>query len=66
MIQHRIINDGGLYMESRQWHVEFNIGNGWSRVAVCKTRADAELHIDEFRRQPDGCPEDTLGLGLYN
>ena len=51
-------------MESRPWHVESNIGNGWSRMAVCKTRADAESHVD-LLRQPD-YPEDALGLGQLN
>ena len=62
-IQYRIVNDGGLYMESRSWHVELNIGNGWGNcVAVCKTHADAESLV-ELYRQPDSYPEDALGLG---
>lgn len=64
IIKYRIVNDGGLYMESRPWHVEANIGNGWSRCAVCKTRADAESHI-ELLREPH-YPEDALGLGHLN
>lgn len=63
-IQYRIVNDGGLYMKSRPWHVEANIGNGWNRCAVCETRADAELHI-RLKHEPD-YPEDALGLGQLN
>ncbi len=63
-INYRIVNDGGEYMSSRPWHVECNIGHGWSRVAVCKTEADAEAHV-ELLKQPD-FREDDLGLGNFN
>ncbi len=63
-IQYRIVNDGGLYMESRPWHVEANIGNGWTRCAVCETRARAESYI-AHSIEPQH-PEDALGLGELN
>jgi hypothetical protein len=63
-IQYRIVNDGGLYMETRPWHVEINVGYGWRRCAVCETRVNAESYIGHAL-QPD-YPEDSLGLGELN
>jgi hypothetical protein len=44
-ITYRIINDGGKWLLSRPWHVEANVGNGWSRCAVCLSKEDAESYI---------------------
>jgi len=63
-ISYRIVNDGGEYMPSRPWHVESNIGNGWTRCAVCHSEADAQAHISLLR---DGSPEeDAMMLGHFN
>lgn len=63
-INFRIVNDKGSWIKSRPWHVESNIGNGWTRLAVCETLADAQSHI-ELSRAPS-FEEDALGLGLLN
>ena len=64
-IEYRITNDGGAWLASRPWHVESNVGNGWGRVAVCETRADAQAHI-ALLCAPQDQPEDALGLGYFN
>lgn len=63
-ITYRITNDGGDYMPSRSWHVEANVGNGWSRCAVCETRENAVKYI--LAQNEIHAPEDAMGLGCSN
>lgn len=63
-IQYRITNDRGLWIASRPWHVESNIGNGWSRTAVCKTQADASAHI-KLLQESDSREDEALMLGHF-